>query len=547
MKNSERPLGVVFGAVGIALAAVIAVALAVLGGASAWILALLGGAVLGILVTVGLVALLGVSPTGAYDDESFVDRVTELPNSEKLFIELGEATDDQSGASRHVFTLYLLDGLKTYNDAYGRACGDALLSWLARKLKHAVGDGGRVYRMRGGEFAVLTSGPEATTAEVRATASAALSESGEGFAISASAGEVVVPEEAQTVSGALKLADHRAHADRSTTLNDRETLPPQDVIEAARRPAPRFDVSELARAVGRRMDIPADRLDDLAAAAHLRDIGNMAVPNVVLGHTGSLPSDDWRFIRLHTLVGERLLAANFGMLEVAALVRSSHERWDGQGYPDGLQAEEIPLGSRIVFVCSAFEDMTSTRPHREALDVNAALAELDRGAGSQFDPEIVRAFHGAFSISEGREPRILAAPPWRRLRVLVADDDAASRFLLWRAVEAAGHECVTVEDGERAWETYRAELPDVVICDARLPGLDGDELCRRIREEPEARQTYFVMLAALGDLGRIRRGIRSGADDFLTKPIMRQELDMRLVAAARARAVYDKANNQLAG
>jgi len=425
-----------FVAASVALVGVMAVALGALGGMGVWIVAILGGAVLGILVAVAAVGLLGVSRyMRSYEHETFVDPITELPNAEKLIVELGEAIDDSHGSSRHVFSLYLLDGLKTYNDAYGRACGDALLTWLGHKLKEAVGDDGTVYRMRGGEFAVLTSGSEVATTELRARASSSLDEAGEGFTISASAGEAVVPAEAQTVSEALKLADHRAHADRRSTLDDREYHPPRDVIEASGRTVPRFDVSELARAVGRRMEIPADRLDHLAAAAHLRDIGNMAVPAVVLGHKGGLPSLDLQFIRLHTLVGERLLAANFGMDEVATLVRSSHERWDGTGYPDGLQAEAIPLGSRIVFVCSAFEDMTSTRPHREALDVDAALQELDRGAGSQFDPEVVRAFHGAFTISEGREPRTLAAPPWRRMRVLVADDDAASRFLLWRAVE----------------------------------------------------------------------------------------------------------------
>jgi HD-GYP domain-containing protein (c-di-GMP phosphodiesterase class II) len=84
---------------------------------------------------------------------------------------------------------------------------------------------------------------------------------------------------------------------------------------------------------------------------------------------------------------------------VARLVRSSHERWDGSGYPDGLSGTSIPLGSRIVFVCSAFHDMTSERPHRAALDPSDALAQLQLGAGTQFDPEVVSAFRDAFAAS----------------------------------------------------------------------------------------------------------------------------------------------------
>ena len=123
----------------------------------------------------------------------------------------------------------------------------------------------------------------------------------------------------------------------------------------------------------------------------LCDIGNVAVPAAVLGYPGKINGPEWQFILLHTLVGERLLAGPLGMEAVAGLVRYSHERWDGSGYPHGLAGDAIPLGSRIIFVCSAFQDMTSDRPHRAALDPADALVQLERGAGSQFDPKVVDA------------------------------------------------------------------------------------------------------------------------------------------------------------
>jgi HD-GYP domain-containing protein (c-di-GMP phosphodiesterase class II) len=111
-------------------------------------------------------------------------------------------------------------------------------------------------------------------------------------------------------------------------------------------------------------------------------------------------------------VGERLLAAGLGMEAVATLVRSSHERWDGSGYPDGLAGEAIPLGSRIVFVCSAFHDMISERPHSPALEPTQALAELERGAGTQFDPDVVNAFREDFEATFVPEVgRLSVAPP----------------------------------------------------------------------------------------------------------------------------------------
>jgi sigma-B regulation protein RsbU (phosphoserine phosphatase) len=130
------------------------------------------------------------------------------------------------------------------------------------------------------------------------------------------------------------------------------------------------------------------------------------------------------------------------------------------------------------------------------------------------------------------------------MRVLVAEDDAASRFLLRRAIESAGHECRDVHDGEQAWETFRAEHPEVVISDWLMPGIDGDELCRRIREDPDAPYTYFIMITALEDKAHVLRGMRSGADDFLTKPLDRHDLEVRLIAASRVTALHRRVREQ---
>ncbi len=486
MRKSDRALSVAPVIAGAGLITLMAVAIGFAGEIGLWLVAVLGGTILGILISLGAVGVAGVNKSvRVREHTSLVDPVTHLPNSDKLLIDLGDALEDHRHPRREVLSLYLLQGIKAYNDAYGRACGDVLLGWLGRKLKDAVGGAGTVYRGRGGEFAVLAHGDEQSTGQVRADAAAALIELGEGFVITAAVGETVLHEEAESISEALKLVDHRAQARRKATRGELGQQAPEDATETLRAIVPRFDVAVLATSVASAIGYAPELLDDLAAAAHLRDIGNMAVPSVVLARSRELVPEEWQFIRLHTLVGERLLAANFGMQDVATLVRSSHERWDGGGYPDGLQGEDIPLGSRILFVCSAFEDMTSSRPHREALEVEEALAELDRGAGGQFDPGVVQAFGEALPGSGRQERKHSALARPRRLRVLVADDDPASRFLLWRGVEAAGHECVTVDNGHQALELYRRELPDVVICDSRLPELDGNALCRVNPGDPE--------------------------------------------------------------
>jgi HD-GYP domain-containing protein (c-di-GMP phosphodiesterase class II) len=143
--------------------------------------------------------------------------------------------------------------------------------------------------------------------------------------------------------------------------------------------------------VGVRLGLTAEDIDEMMRAAKLQDVGMMAIPDAILAKPGPLNEDEWAYIRKHTVVGERIVAAAPPLLPVAKLVRSSHERWDGGGYPDGLAGEAIPLGSRIVFACDSFDAMTSERPYREARSQDQALAELRRCAGTQFDPEVVEA------------------------------------------------------------------------------------------------------------------------------------------------------------
>jgi HD-GYP domain-containing protein (c-di-GMP phosphodiesterase class II) len=152
------------------------------------------------------------------------------------------------------------------------------------------------------------------------------------------------------------------------------------------------DVGGLTAAVGARIGLEADELDVLRLAGELHDIGKVAIPDAILTKAGPLDPDEWAIVRQHTLIGERILAAAPALSQVAKLVRSSHERHDGTGYPAGMAAHEIPLGSRIVAVCDAFDAMIGPRPYRLGMSEEGALNELRRCAGTQFDPEIVEVF-----------------------------------------------------------------------------------------------------------------------------------------------------------
>ncbi|MDX6641119.1 MAG: phosphoserine phosphatase RsbU/P [Solirubrobacteraceae bacterium] len=130
------------------------------------------------------------------------------------------------------------------------------------------------------------------------------------------------------------------------------------------------------------------------------------------------------------------------------------------------------------------------------------------------------------------------------MRILLAEDSAASRFLLRHAVEELGHECIVAEDGLRAWELFRRDHAEVVISDWIMPGLDGDELCRRIRADARSAYTYFVMLTSLEDKEFVLRGMQAGVDDYLTKPLDRNDLAARLIAASRVTALHHQIAEQ---
>lgn len=152
------------------------------------------------------------------------------------------------------------------------------------------------------------------------------------------------------------------------------------------------DVVLLALAVARELGLDAEQQRLVEFGALLHDIGKIAVPKEIVNKPGKLDPDEWEIIKTHTIEGQRMLERVGGfMREVGEIVRSSHERWDGAGYPDGLRGAAIPLAARIVSACDALNAMTTTRSYREAMPLQAALAELAENSGTQFDPQIVAA------------------------------------------------------------------------------------------------------------------------------------------------------------
>ena len=326
-------------------------------------------------------------------EEALTDPLTGLGNRRRFVADLERTLAASDPTALVVFDL---DGFKAYNDSFGHAAGDTLLSRVAGRLAVATAAYGTAYRLGGDEFCVLASIEHASSGSVIERAAEALTEEGEGFAVSCSYGAVLMPAEASSLTDALRMADDRMylHKQRNRPSADEQGA---DVLLSVRDERDSLahhlaDVADLAEAVSRRLNVPAPQLQAIRKAAELHDVGKLAIPEEILTKPAPLTEDEWEFVRRHTLIGERILASASTLRAAGEIVRSSHERWDGEGYPDRLRGGEIPLGARIIAVCDAFDAMTSARPYATILSRQEAIRELVRCAGTQFDPQVVDAF-----------------------------------------------------------------------------------------------------------------------------------------------------------
>jgi two-component system cell cycle response regulator len=330
--------------------------------------------------------------------EALTDALTGLGNRRRLLLALEDVLQSASARAPWALLLFDLNGFKRYNDAFGHPVGDALLARLGAKLAQAAAPDGHAYRLGGDEFCVLSRLERRSPAAVSAAGVAALSERGQGFDITTAVGCIILPEEAHESARALQLVDQRLYTDkRSRSSSDAPDQLRKVLLQLMAEREPDLyehlhEVAVLALGVGRRVGLAGEDLEIMVRAAELHDIGKVAVPDAILQKPSALEPGERAIVERHSEVGERILAAAPAMGPVARLVRASHERYDGLGYPDRRTTEEIPLGARIIAVCDAYDAMTSDRPYHRRVDHTDAIAELRRQAGTQFDPNIVDAF-----------------------------------------------------------------------------------------------------------------------------------------------------------
>ena len=329
-----------------------------------------------------------------------------------------------------------LNGLKQVNDAEGHQAGDELIRCLADCLRQTMRAGDLAYRVGGDEFTVILPGERAWGAfEFAQRLRTHTITRGVGVAIGITETLTYELKDAVIRRTDLALIDAK-RSNRNTVIYSDDLEPRQAPVAtkvvdhhakilatALARAVDAKDrstrnhcetVSELCVRVGTELGLSQERLAKLRLAGLLHDVGKIGIADAILQKPGSLDGAETAIMRTHTQIGHDILAAA-ELREEADFVLHHHERMDGSGYPNGLSGEEIPLESRIILVADTFEAITSNRPYREGRAQSEALHELERHAGTQFDPACVRALRRALGISAADEaPSGATVTPIRR-------------------------------------------------------------------------------------------------------------------------------------
>ena len=331
---------------------------------------------------------------------SFHDQLTGLYNRAFLEAEL-----ERLGSSREYPVTIMcmdLDGLKLINDSLGHDQGDAQLKACARILMDSFRASDILARVGGDEFVALLPGTDSAAAEsiadrLRSLLEAYNHEQDQKIPLSVSLGLACAEDASEDLADIFKQADDFMYRDKlNRDINSRSqimkalmaALEERDFITSGHG----HRLEELCLNLGRKMHLSSSQLSDLNLLAQVHDLGKVGIPDSILFKPGPLNDEEWEIMRKHAEKGYRIAQETNDLAGIAELILKHHERWDGDGYPLGLVGDEIPIECRILAIADSFDAMTNDRPYRKAMPEKEALSELEKWSGTQFDPQLVKAF-----------------------------------------------------------------------------------------------------------------------------------------------------------
>jgi diguanylate cyclase (GGDEF)-like protein/PAS domain S-box-containing protein/putative nucleotidyltransferase with HDIG domain len=400
---------------------------------------------------------------------AITDSLTGLYNHAHFFQRLGEEIERSSRYGRGFSILMMdIDNFKHYNDTHGHQAGDEALCLIADCIRTALRRSDIAFRYGGDEFTAILLHADSSRAQtiikrMNRCVARRLKETGDPVAacLGLSTGVACFPADAGTADDLVRIADaalydaKRSARARGALQREQATIEklasPPEIADGKKQTAlsvatrelaatPREPsvpdapaeldlrtiaavgaaaeikdphirrhqerVSQWAAALAEQMGLPSEQVQDIRIASLLHDLGKVSVSEHILNKPSKLTQEEFAKIKEHSALGAMIVAQVDGLRRLVKIIRHHHERFDGKGYPDGLARREIPLEARILAVADVFDAMTHERSYRKALTRAEAVAELERGAGTQFDPGVVRAFLTLLK-SQGEEP---AAP-----------------------------------------------------------------------------------------------------------------------------------------
>lgn len=292
-----------------------------------------------------------------------------------------------------------VNGLKLVNDVLGHFKGDELLIQVAAAIKNCCRKEDVACRWGGDEYMVLLPATKASTANQICDRIKTCCENVviQGLQVSASLGVMTKEHNNQDINEVLRLAEEKMYRNKllQHTSNRNVVIRSLEKSLQSRSDETELHTQRLIQAVvqmGQYLRLSQSDLDELVLLAALHDIGKIAIPDYILNKPSALTDGEWVIMKKHSESGYRIAQSSPEMASVADTILYHHERWDGKGYPLGLQGRDIPLPSRILAIVDAYDVMTNGRPYKEKISSEMAIAELKRCAGTQFDPELVEAF-----------------------------------------------------------------------------------------------------------------------------------------------------------
>jgi len=328
---------------------------------------------------------------------SYHDHLTGLYNR-RFYEEESKRLDIESNLPMTI-VMGDVNGLKLINDSFGHGVGDELLKRVAEVIRLGCRSGDMIARLGGDEFVILLPKTDIYETEqiIKHITDLSLSQKVGSIDISISFGYETKNNKEEKIHEIFKNAEDHMYKKKlfeSPSMRG-ETI--NAIIKTLHEKNKREEqhshrVSELCKSMGEAIGLPEHEVKELMSVGLLHDIGKIAIDENVLNKPSKLTDDEWKEIKRHPEIGYRILNTVNDMSDMAKYTLYHHERWDGKGYPKGIKGEEIPFVSRIITIADAYDAMTSERSYRSALPEEVVIKELQKNAGTQFDPELVGVF-----------------------------------------------------------------------------------------------------------------------------------------------------------